>query len=710
MDPVESFIKLHRRFSLAALVNTHARLSSLQHAKGSILYEDILQSLTYVMRDMNAQELNAHAALLYEACLCPIVNAKSQMTLQMKPELIENEHGFIKNLLYVMYSRTGGLESPSVEEFKSEAIVFLKSCPPPPPPPQYPSRVVADLAAIGIVQPPLQGRIEFEKSEPIIRLLAQLRKVGMDILFPQSVHDKILACIFVAIKSAATPAHRELIDMVMAVRDSNTITQLESVSKTKVRGVLALLKHGELLVTHGAEGEPVRLQLAYGISTFKDLRERHDNFLTAYMNEHHIYVPSILKCELVWQFEEEVKNQRLEAMGKLMTKLQYFYAGFISNPIKSTLHPEYRDASQFVPPVLSGHQPGGARGGGGHPMHSAHQPPQPPYGRVGGAYEEDYRGVAPGMRNRGAPQGMGYPNSGSSGYPHQQISPSMAANGRYPGAGNQAQYRGSAGSGRGAGGVGGGYFDAYNANPNNNRGLSATAPSFRPNNQFSSGSDLVFGNSNNLTGNHNHQQHQQLHSRSDFDYLGGLGGSANVTQGILGGLGGHEQDWNARFGGHANNLNNNVTSMHPHHQNNLDFSGNELFKMDRGLGQSLRVPSPPTTTSGQNSRGSSPSSGVIGIHNNNSHNSNSSNNLPPGLSNQTQNLSTGHHAANNFFHHDGLFDSEKNYLHRQQQQQQQNVESSLDAIIDYGEDDLIQKTSNIAFTNDEPTVQENLDN
>ena len=43
-------------------------------------------------------------------------------------------------------------------------------------------------------------RIDYEKSEPIVRLLAQVRKVGMDILFPQSTHDKILACIFVAIK------------------------------------------------------------------------------------------------------------------------------------------------------------------------------------------------------------------------------------------------------------------------------------------------------------------------------------------------------------------------------------------------------------------------------------------------------------------------------------------------------------------------------
>lgn len=33
-----------------------------------------------------------------------------------------------------------------------------------------------------------------------VRLLALVRKQGMDILFPQYVHDRVLACIFVAIR------------------------------------------------------------------------------------------------------------------------------------------------------------------------------------------------------------------------------------------------------------------------------------------------------------------------------------------------------------------------------------------------------------------------------------------------------------------------------------------------------------------------------
>ena len=118
--------------------------------------------------------------------------------------------------------------------------------------------------------------------------------------------------------------------MVMAVKESNKISQLEHVSKTKVRGVLALLKHGDLLITQGAEGEPVRLYLAPGIETYKDLREKHDIFLGRYMLEHHLFIPAILKSELTWQFEEDVKAQRLETLNKLVTQLQHFYTSYIA--------------------------------------------------------------------------------------------------------------------------------------------------------------------------------------------------------------------------------------------------------------------------------------------------------------------------------------------------------------------------------------------
>lgn len=177
---------------------------------------------------------------------------------------------------------------------------------------------------------------EIEKSEPIVRLLAHVRKGGMDILFPQISHDKMLACIYVAITTTYTAAHRELLDLVMAVKDSGCISHVEHVSKTKIRGMLALLKHDDLLVTQSMEGQPARLCFAPNIQSFRDLRMRHDHFLERYMMEHHLFVPAFLKSEIVWQIDESTYYQRMEGLNHLMKNVAEFYAGYLGVSLPST--------------------------------------------------------------------------------------------------------------------------------------------------------------------------------------------------------------------------------------------------------------------------------------------------------------------------------------------------------------------------------------
>jgi hypothetical protein len=57
---------------------------------------------------------------------------------------------------------------------------------------------------------------------------------------------------------------------------------MESVTKTKVRGVLALLKHANVLETCGTEGQPVQLSLNVGIANYVTLRNAHDAYLTVF--------------------------------------------------------------------------------------------------------------------------------------------------------------------------------------------------------------------------------------------------------------------------------------------------------------------------------------------------------------------------------------------------------------------------------------------
>ena len=68
----------------------------------------------------------------------------------------------------------------------------------------------------------------------------------------------------------------------MAVKDCGAISNLENVSKTKVRGVIALLKLAAIIETHGGSTEksPVNLTLSLTIDSYETLREQHDEFLS----------------------------------------------------------------------------------------------------------------------------------------------------------------------------------------------------------------------------------------------------------------------------------------------------------------------------------------------------------------------------------------------------------------------------------------------
>lgn len=121
-----------------------------------------------------------------------------------------------------------------------------------------------------------------EKSEPIVDLMAKLRKLGMDMMFPFKAHDKVLACIFVSAAVLRKPvAHRELIDLVIEVKESSLFPDFEDVSKTKIRGLLALLKHSHILEPYLFEEDPVKLKLVDSIQNFAALRKVHDTFLLA---------------------------------------------------------------------------------------------------------------------------------------------------------------------------------------------------------------------------------------------------------------------------------------------------------------------------------------------------------------------------------------------------------------------------------------------
>ena len=116
--------------------------------------------------------------------------------------------------------------------------------------------------------------------------------------------------------------HQRLIDLAMALKDSGYLPEVEYLSKSKLRGVLAILKQAELVGKCCVSGEKtVQLYLVEGVDRFEKLREGHDRFLQAYMVENLLHMPEELRGEVVWQVSAEERRRRvgqLEGLAKVL--------------------------------------------------------------------------------------------------------------------------------------------------------------------------------------------------------------------------------------------------------------------------------------------------------------------------------------------------------------------------------------------------------
>jgi hypothetical protein len=135
----------------------------------------------------------------------------------------------------------------------------------------------------------------------------------------------MLMIIYVAMKISTTLTLRELMNMIIAVKETHLLSQLEGISKTKIRGVLAVLKHGQLFLTNDEAGEAVQLCFNHCIQCFKDLREQHDSFINQWMLLNHPFLPINLKSDIIWHLDIETKALRLEELKTLEARIKYFF-------------------------------------------------------------------------------------------------------------------------------------------------------------------------------------------------------------------------------------------------------------------------------------------------------------------------------------------------------------------------------------------------
>ncbi len=125
-------------------------------------------------------------------------------------------------------------------------------------------------------------------------------------------------------KCAAPLAHRELMDMILAVQRTRILgEELEMVSKTKVRGILALLKNAHALLATAGQGDSVRLYLGKAVTTFRMFREKHDAFINRCILQQHMFLPLTVKVEVLWQgLDEQSIMDRCEALREFESLIE----------------------------------------------------------------------------------------------------------------------------------------------------------------------------------------------------------------------------------------------------------------------------------------------------------------------------------------------------------------------------------------------------
>lgn len=257
MNYIQSFFQDYsHKISLPVLLSTHSRLSAMQLKKNYIQLDDLYHTFTESFLSINNdqpsnEDVNFYISLLIDSCLT-LINSG---LYQMLRDLISNETLFLKNVIGILYSYVKGQEYPAIEDFKIDASRYLTSVlskhqqpsfsqsfnnsqiiPPAPPlavksstssliisgpendsnyfsnsagypRPQLPNSQMPGIPNGSVFNQPRSVSmnpsmavptsttgIDVEKTEPMIRFLAQIRKIGSDILFPQSIHDKV--CLF----------------------------------------------------------------------------------------------------------------------------------------------------------------------------------------------------------------------------------------------------------------------------------------------------------------------------------------------------------------------------------------------------------------------------------------------------------------------------------------------------------------------------------
>ena len=125
--------------------------------------------------------------------------------------------------------------------------------------------------------------------------------------------------------------HKEMIDIVQHYQEKSSA--LEGVTKTKTRGVLALLKHAGAIDSFTPVNDSVQITFNVNIRSFEDFRGLHDKYLLFAANDCSVDIPTGEWKSLTWDAftKKEILQSCLHAISGMASFLSDLPETFLSD-------------------------------------------------------------------------------------------------------------------------------------------------------------------------------------------------------------------------------------------------------------------------------------------------------------------------------------------------------------------------------------------
>jgi hypothetical protein len=220
MNLIQQFVLERKCLSFSVLLKTFNRLCAQQVRTGTVDFDDILKSVYDVSLEESVvlieQEIHAYSGIIYESILIPCFTVNGPK-LSLKEGLLGNEKEFLSCLSQTMIKqdKIHGSQSYTFQEFNKDICNFVNL--------QFSGYIETtsqiehyrDLRNMhGVLNGTYQkshlqhdnlsstsrnyqtkkslNKFNNDHSDPnVSKLLAHIRKSGMDIIFPQNVHNKV---------------------------------------------------------------------------------------------------------------------------------------------------------------------------------------------------------------------------------------------------------------------------------------------------------------------------------------------------------------------------------------------------------------------------------------------------------------------------------------------------------------------------------------